>query len=79
MNDISKTIADIVADVKRAPVTEAEHERPLKELGIDSLDVANILLSVEERFNVKIPDAEVERLGTIAAIANYVETRASGA
>lgn len=75
MSAIRKFVADIVAEVKQTTVAEADHEKSLKELGMDSLDVANILLAVEEKFDLKIPDSDVQGLSTLDAIAKYVESR----
>lgn len=73
MTDIRQTIAAIVEEVKHTQLAPADSGKPLKELGIDSLDIANILLAVEERFELKISDSDAEKLGTVDAIVEYVE------
>jgi acyl carrier protein len=55
-----------------------DEARVLKDLGVDSLDMANALLEVQERFGVVIPDEEMGRLQTISAITAYVAEHARG-
>ena len=45
---------------------------PLKEQGIDSLDMMTLFLNLEEKFGVKIPDAEIDNLVSIDRIAEYL-------
>ncbi len=75
MNAIEAAIAAIVADIRQAEFAPGESERSFRELDIDSLEVANILLAVEEQYAIKIPDADVDALTSVAALARYVEAR----
>ena len=43
------------------------------DLGADSLDVVDVLMSLEETFDVEIPDEEIENLITVGALVNYIE------
>ncbi|MFZ2446373.1 MAG: phosphopantetheine-binding protein [Syntrophobacteraceae bacterium] len=44
----------------------------LRESGLDSLDMANLLLALEEKYNIQIPDQTVASLVSINAISNYL-------
>jgi len=43
------------------------------DIGADSLDVVEIVMQVEEEFDIEIPDEEVEKLTTVQEIIDYVE------
>ena len=43
------------------------------DLGADSLDVVEILMSIEDEFGVEIPDSEIENIRTIGELAEYIE------
>ena len=43
------------------------------DLGADSLDVVDLVMSLEEEFNVEIPDEEVENIKTVGDIVQYIE------
>ena len=43
------------------------------DLGADSLDVVDLVMSLEEEFDVEIPDNQVEKLKTVGDIVRYIE------
>lgn len=74
MEPIKRAVTQIVLDVNPKVVLrdDADYTRPLKEIGIDSLDTMSILLSVQERFQIEIPDADVDGLKTLSDVLAYV-------
>lgn len=42
------------------------------DLGADSLDLVDLLMSIEDEFGVEIPDEEVENLTTIGEVCDYI-------
>lgn len=46
-----------------------------EDLGADSLDVVDLVMSIEESFDVEIPDEEVENIKTVADIVKYIENK----
>ena len=68
---------DIRNIIKNAGVSEdlaqLINDGSLKEIGLDSLDMANVLLQIEEKFNIKIPDEDVEQLDSINSIVAYIQ------
>ena len=45
----------------------------VKDLGIDSLDYAEIVMDFEQTFDIKIPDEDAEKLSTIGNAVKYIE------
>ncbi|MBQ4037403.1 MAG: acyl carrier protein [Clostridia bacterium] len=45
----------------------------LEDLGADSLDVVDMLMTLEEEFNILVPDEDVVKLKTVRAVAQYIE------
>lgn len=43
------------------------------DLGADSLDVVDLVMSLEEEFDVEIPDEAVEGIKTVGDIVKYIE------
>lgn len=43
------------------------------DLGADSLDVVDLLMSVEDEFEIEIPDSDVENMKTVGDVVKYVE------
>ena len=46
------------------------------DLGADSLDVVDLVMSLEEEFDVEIPDDQVENIKTVGDIVRYIEDNA---
>jgi acyl carrier protein len=66
-------VVRIIRDVSpTATIRADQYGDSLLDLGLDSLDHATILLQVEEKFGVKIPDDAAASLVTVTAIAEFV-------
>lgn len=44
------------------------------DLDADSLDLVELIMSIEEEFGVEIPDEEAEKIATVSDAMNYLET-----
>lgn len=51
-------------------------ENTFEELEADSLDVVELVMNLEEEFNLEIADEEIEKIKTVADIVQYVEEHA---
>lgn len=45
----------------------------MEDLGADSLDVVDMLMSLEDEFDVEIADEEIEKMQTVAQVVAYIE------
>ncbi len=43
------------------------------DLGADSLDAIDIVMSVEDEFKLEVPDEIIEKIETVGDIVNYIE------
>lgn len=43
------------------------------DLGADSLDVVDLVMSLEEEFDCEIPDDEIENIKTVGDVVKYIE------
>lgn len=67
-------IREILADQLDANVDEMTMDtRIAEDLGADSLDVVEMLMSVEDEFGIEIPDDAIEDLKTIGNVVEYIE------
>jgi acyl carrier protein len=72
-------VRSILAEQLGVDLTEVTPDaRILDDLGADSLDVVEMVMSLEEAFDIEVPDEDVEELRTVADVERYV-TRAAGA
>ena len=44
-----------------------------EDLGADSLDVVDLLMSIEDEFEVEVPDEQIENIKTVGSLVSYIE------
>ncbi len=47
----------------------------IDDLGADSLDIVELVMAMEEEFDIEIPDEEAEKLKTVQDVHNYIATK----
>ena len=48
----------------------------MKDLEADSLDAVEIIMAIEDEFDIEVPDEDAEKFQTVSDIVNYVEAKA---
>jgi acyl carrier protein len=59
------------------PTEDVKPESEIRDLTEDSLDLIELILALEDRFEIDIPDEELNRLITVKDIAEYIESVSS--
>ena len=70
-----KTILSEQFDVEEDAITPETNIAD--DLGADSLDVVDMLMSLEDEFDVEIPDEEIERIRTVSELVTFIEEHMS--
>ncbi len=52
-----------------------EEKEVVKDLGADSLDIVEMLMSLEEEFNITVPEDEAVNIKTVGDILTLIETK----
>lgn len=79
MKEINQTITDILVEKMGIAPTEITPEANfMKDLGIDSLDYAELVMELEQAFNITIPDSEAEKIKTVGQAIAYVQEKQKG-
>lgn len=69
---IRKIICDQLA-------VEAEKVTPtasfIEDLGADSLDIVELVMTMEEEFDLDIPDEDAEKIKTVGDVVKYISTK----
>jgi acyl carrier protein len=72
-DNLETKIRSIVAEQLGVDVSElAPDANILDDLGADSLDVVEMVMSLEEEFDIEVPDEDVEEMRTISDVERYV-------
>ena len=71
---VFEKIKKILADQLDVDAEEMTADTKIADdLGADSLDVVELLMSIEDEFEVEIPDEEIENLKTIGDVVEYIQ------
>ncbi|MGI6721530.1 MAG: acyl carrier protein [Anaerovoracaceae bacterium] len=49
----------------------------MKDLEADSLDAVEIIMAIEEEYDIEVPDEEAEKFQKVSDIVNYVEEKSN--
>lgn len=77
--DVSKKVREMVAEqlgVDESEVTPSSSF--IDDLGADSLDIVELIMALEEQFDLEIPDEDAEKIVTVADAVNYITERIPG-
>ncbi len=78
-DSLEQKVKAIVAEQLGVDLAELRADASiLDDLGADSLDVVEMVMSLEEAFDIEVPDEDVEEMRTVADIERYI-TRAVAA
>jgi len=76
MQDVQKKIASILVEKLGIPESEITPDASfVKDLGIDSLDYAELVMEFEQVFDIKIPDDDAEKMQTIGEAVSYIKSK----
>ena len=67
---VKKIIVDLL-NVEEDVVTLEAHF--IDDLGADSLDLVELIMGIEEEFNIEIPDGEAEKVVTVGDVVEYIK------
>lgn len=75
IEDIREGVKRAIQNAKDYSLTSENQDKSFQDLGFDSLDIIEIIQSVESEFNIDIPDEISEGLDTFNKIVNYIRIR----
>ncbi|AAS52787.1 AER103Wp [Eremothecium gossypii ATCC 10895] len=80
-DEITKRIINVVKAFDRTPTSAEVTEKSVfsKDLGLDSLDVVELLVSVEEEFDIDIPDKVADEIKSVSEAVDYVASTSDAA
>ncbi len=76
--DTFEKISQMLADQLSIDVDKIEMDSDiLEDFEADSLDIVDMVMSLEDEFGLEVPDEDVENLHTVGDVVRYVEENAN--
>ena len=76
MEEVLAKLKDIVTDRLNVEEEQIKSEASfVEDLGADSLDIVELIMGIEEEFDIEIPDEDAEKLTTVGSAMNYVKNK----
>ena len=77
--DIEQKIIDIVSEQMSVDKGEISRETSfVNDLNADSLDTVELVMELEDEFDLTIPDEEAEKLKTVGNAIDYIQSHLDG-
>ncbi len=71
--EIYSQVKELVASELKVSLDEIKPESDFtKDLNADSLDVVEFIMALEEKFDIKIPDEEAEKIKIVQDVVDYI-------
>ena len=73
-DDIAERVATIVTNQLDVDQEKVKPEASfINDLGADSLDIVELVMELEEEFDMSIPDEDAEKIRTVGEAINYIQ------
>ncbi len=74
MANTFEQVKEVIVEQLNVNEDEVKPEsRFVEDLGADSLDVVELIMALEEKFEIEIPDSEAENIKTVQDVVDYIE------
>ncbi|MDF2674150.1 MAG: acpP [Clostridiales bacterium] len=71
---IFEKVKEIVSNILGVDADEVTMESSfMDDLGADSLDVVELIMDLQDEFNLEIPDEEAEKIQKVSDVVNYIK------
>lgn len=72
---LENKIIGIVAEQLGVDAADITNETTFDDLNADSLDVVELIMALEEEFDIEIPDEDAEKIKTVKDAMNYIKSK----
>ena len=75
--DVFEKIRKMICEQLDLDEDKVDLKTAFADIDADSLDIVELVMALEEEFNLEIADEEVEKIVTVGDVVNYIEAQLS--
>ena len=76
MSDTSEKVKSIIVEQLGVAKEDVAPEASfIEDLGADSLDIVELIMALEEEYDIEIPDEDAEKIQTVGDAVGYIEEK----
>ncbi len=77
-SEIAERVKSIIVEQLGVPAEDVtENASFIEDLGADSLDIVELVMALEEEYDIEISDEDAEKIQTVGDAVSYITTHAS--
>jgi len=74
--EIAERVKSIIVDQLGVSMEEVTLEASfIEDLGADSLDIVELIMALEEEYDMEIPDEDAEKIQTVGDVTSYIQSK----
>ncbi len=75
-DEISNRVKNLIVEQLSVQAEEVNPEASfIEDLGADSLDIVELIMALEEEYEIEIPDADAEKIQSVKDVISYIQER----
>jgi acyl carrier protein len=75
--DVFEKVCSLISEQLDIDEKKVTRDTTFEDIDADSLEVVELVMALEEEFDLEIADDEVEKIKTVGDIVSYIESRVS--
>jgi len=75
--EVFEKVKSLISEQLDVDEEQLDMDTTFEDIDADSLDVVELVMALEEEFNLEISDEEVEKIKTVGDIVSYIENQIS--
>jgi len=72
---VEDKVKKIIADQLEVDGSKLSKETTFEDIDADSLDIVELVMALEEEFDLEISDQEIENINTVGDVIKYIESK----